>query len=272
MVSRAIRRGRGWIALGGDGLKRASVQLADVVGTLVVARLGARTRSAADGGISGKREGRVVKQCGQNADRMRTETSDSNYNISTAAQPSGKNERKRRSWAEASVVGEDKAREGKRSGEWRRRCYLSAGQAMSRSPEARWLREHGGVQTRPGPAHQLKPIGRGPQRHCALLRTSPLAAPKITPRMIVSAWLLEVWSQHGASTCCQQPATGGQRPATADFCSPTTALLACPLSDRPGLPVGLLGRGATHRLRHWALARRRDLALSGAWACGGAGD
>lgn len=60
----------------------------------------ARARSAADGGISGRRESWV----GQT---MRTETSDSNYNISTAAQSSGKNERnddaglKRVWWARA---------------------------------------------------------------------------------------------------------------------------------------------------------------------------
>ena len=35
------------------------------------------------------------------------------------------------------------------------------------------------------------------------LRISPLAAPKITPRMIVSAWLLRVWSQHGGSRCLE---------------------------------------------------------------------
>ena len=50
----------------------------------VDAKLGAGARSTADSGISGRRElgGQI----------MRTETSDGNYNISTAAQPSSKNE------------------------------------------------------------------------------------------------------------------------------------------------------------------------------------
>ena len=78
------------------------------------------------------------------------------------------------------------------------------------------------------------------------LRISPLAAPKITPRMIVSAWLLRVWSQRGASRCWEG------RPTSA---RPRRPLLACPQrAVRARRTVFVTGSG-----------RRRDLALSGAW-------
>lgn len=85
--------------MGRNGLVRsASVQLASW-GRWVDAKLGASSLR------SGRRDKRKKRELGGQI--MRTETSDSNYNISTAAQSSGKNERndeaglKRVWWARA---------------------------------------------------------------------------------------------------------------------------------------------------------------------------
>ena len=121
---------------------------------------------------------------------------------------------------------------------------------MSRSPQARRLRGHGGVQRRPGAAKiNLSPLAATPKT----LRISPLAAPKITPRMIVSAWPLRVWSQRGASRCWER------RPTSA---RPRRPLLACSPSASCW---GLTWSGCDAQSSSLALGRRRDLAVSGAW-------
>lgn len=116
-------------------------------------------------------------------------------------------------------------REGKRSGEWRRRCYLSAGQGDVEEPSGpkvtgAWRR----AETTGGCKINLSPLAAAPKT----LRISPLAAPKITPRMILRlAFLL----------------------AHEGRCWPTLQRAV-----RARRTVFVTGSG-----------RRRDLALSGAW-------
>jgi hypothetical protein len=139
-------------------------------------------------------------------------------------------------------------REGKSSGEWRRRCYLSAGQGDVEEPSGpkvtgAWRR----AETTGGCKINLSPLAAAPKT----LRISPLAAPKITPRMILRL------ASESLESARRVEMLGG----AADFCSPTKAAVGLPSSELSGRDA----QSSSPALAVDGILRSQELG-----ACGGA--